>query len=121
MTLLEASPDLVGITDVANLLDVTRQAIRKLVDKSHGDFPPPVYDNKVAIYRFTDVLKWMRENTRREIDKPLLEIADLNRLINLFRDAKSSEPANKAIDTCLGRSIPKNIRAILSTTPQHVR
>jgi hypothetical protein len=121
VVLLEASPDLVGITDVANILDVTRQAIRKLVDKSHGAFPSPIYDNAVAIYSFSDVLKWMRENTRREIDGPLQEIADLNRLINLYRDAKRSAPTNEAIDSCLGQSIPKDVRAILGATPQLIR
>lgn len=119
--LFEASPDLVGITDVASILDVTRQAIRKLVDKSHGAFPPPVYDNSLAIYRFSDVLKWMKVNTRREIKESLQEIADINRVLNLYRDAKRSEPTNDAIDRCLGQSIPKDIRAILSDTPQLTR
>ena len=116
--LLEASPDLVGITDVANILDVTRQAIRKLVDKSRGAFPSPVYDNSFAIYRFSDVLRWMNENTRREIDASLQEVADINRVLNVYRDAKRSEPANEAIDDCLGQSIPKEVRAILNGTPQ---
>lgn len=111
--LLEASPDLVGITDVASILDVTRQAIRKLVDKNYAAFPSPVYDNSFAIYRFSDVLKWMSENTRREIKAPLQEVADINRVLNLYRDARKLEPANDAIDNCLGRSIPKDIRAIL--------
>jgi len=116
--LLEASPDLVGITDVASILDVTRQAIRKLVDKSHGAFPSPVYDNSFAIYCFSDVLKWMSENTRREIAAPLQEVADINRALNLYRDAKRSEPANESIDNCLGQSIPEDVRAVLSDTPQ---
>lgn len=111
--LLEASPDLVGITDVASMLDVTRQVIRKLVDKNYAAFPSPVYDNSFAIYRFSDVLKWMSENTRREIKAPLQEVADINRVLNLYRDARKLEPANDAIDNCLGRSIPKDIRAIL--------
>lgn len=119
--LVEASPDLVGITDVANILNVTRQAIRKLVDKSHGQFPTPVYDNTFAIYRFSDVLRWMRENTRRKINDPLFDIANINRVINLYKDAKRTEPTNEEIDKCLGQVIPKDVRAILCETSHPAR
>jgi len=38
---IEAAPDFVGVPDIAKLLDVSRQAIGKLIDKYEPFVPPP--------------------------------------------------------------------------------
>jgi len=47
--LLEASPDLVGLTDVALLLGVTRQNVRKLILSCDAPSPSPLHDGKPTI------------------------------------------------------------------------
>jgi hypothetical protein len=42
--LVEASPDFVGLTDIANFLGFSRQNMRKLLIKSGPNFPLPVHD-----------------------------------------------------------------------------
>ena len=48
--LVEAAPDFVGLTDIANILGFSRQNMRKLVIKSGPNFPLPVHDGKPAIW-----------------------------------------------------------------------
>lgn len=45
--LIGATPDLVGRTDVAEVMDVSRQNMRKLVS-NHPSFPFPVHDGQSA-------------------------------------------------------------------------
>ena len=39
--LIEAAPDFVGLSDVAEVMGMTRQNIRKLMVKHSASFPPP--------------------------------------------------------------------------------
>ena len=61
--LIEASPDLVGITDVASLLGVTRQNVRKLIVGSDAPEPVPVHAGKPTIWRLASVLRWLVERS----------------------------------------------------------
>jgi hypothetical protein len=47
--LVEVSPDLVGLTDVAELVGVTRQNVRKLMLSHAEDFPAPVRDGSAIL------------------------------------------------------------------------
>ena len=49
-TLVEAAPDFVGLTDVAELIGMSRQNIRKLMLSHRPPFPLPVHDGKTAIW-----------------------------------------------------------------------
>ncbi|MDU6389703.1 MAG: DNA-binding protein, partial [Pantoea sp.] len=46
--LIEAAPDFVGLTDVADIIGVSRQNMRKLMLSHSPHFPPPVHDGKTA-------------------------------------------------------------------------
>lgn len=58
--LIEATPDLVGLTDVAEFVGVSRQNMRKLMLAHSGTFPPPVHEGSTAIWHLADVLEWLR-------------------------------------------------------------
>ena len=85
--LVEASPDLVGLTDIANLLGFSRQYMRKLVLKNGPECPLPVHEGKPAIWRLATVLAWFNEQQIRKIDEALLGISRINMQCNLFKES----------------------------------
>ena len=120
--LIEASPDYVGLTDIANMLSVTRQYVRKLKEENSGAFPVPVHEGRSAIYHLSEVVKFvLRYNTKREIDKSLQEVAALNMRLNVLRQVKTIASSSKENEYCVGLTIPKEIQDILEYNPQLVR
>jgi predicted DNA-binding transcriptional regulator AlpA len=83
---LEATPDFVGITDMASLLGFSRQNMRKILTKSGPDFPPPVHDGNRPIWHLEAVLTWFTNKQCRAIDKGLLEISRVNMYCNYARE-----------------------------------
>lgn len=72
--LLEASPDYVGVTEIAEILAVTRQGARKIIENA-ASFPAPVHDGTSTLYRLAPVLYWCLREGRRPVDVTQLEIA----------------------------------------------
>jgi len=85
--LVEAAPDLVGLTDIANLLGFSRQYMRKLVMQSGSEFPLPVHEGRPAIWHLATVLGWFRDRKARDFDEALLEVSRINMQCNLFKEA----------------------------------
>lgn len=85
--LIEASPDFVGLTDIANFLGFSRQNMRKLLIQSGPNFPLPVHDGKPAIWHLSTVLEWFTSVKGRELDGSLLEVCRINMQCNLVKDA----------------------------------
>lgn len=85
--LVEASPDLVGLTDVADLMGCSRQNVRKLM-LTHPGFPPAVHEGAQALWHLRPVLGWFAETQRRQVDDMLLELADATMTMNLAREAR---------------------------------
>jgi len=85
--LVEATPDLVGLTDIAKLLGFSRQYMRKLAVKKGAGFPLPIHEGKPAIWHLSTVLSWLSDSNTREFDESLLEIARVNRQCNLVKEA----------------------------------
>lgn len=83
---IEAAPDFVGITDIANLLGFSRQNMRKILEKSGTDFPPPVHGGTRPIWHLEPVLSWFASNQSRTIDNALLETARVNRYCNYAKE-----------------------------------
>jgi hypothetical protein len=83
---VEATPDLVNLSDIASLLGFTRQYMQKLADEGGSNFPLPVHDGKRAIYHLEAVLRWLMIDRGRRIDMPLLETAVVNRQFNHARE-----------------------------------
>ena len=75
---VEATPDFVGVPDIAKLLDVSRQYIGKILKANGSDFPPPIHDGNRAIWHLEVVLRWLTERRMRKIDERLLEISRVN-------------------------------------------
>ena len=93
--LVEAAPDMVGLTDIADILGFTRQNMRKLMLRN-PDFPPPFHDGKPSIWHLAKILRWMGEKNMYKIDKTLLDIATVTMQFNIARDIQELEPAFQA-------------------------
>lgn len=92
-TLAEASPDLVGLTDVAELLHVTRQNVRKLIVDCEALAPAPVHEGRPTIWHLAKVLGWLREEKNYPIEENLAELAYVTMQINLAVGSKDTDRA----------------------------
>jgi predicted DNA-binding transcriptional regulator AlpA len=92
--LIEAAPDYVGLTDVAELVGVSRQNLRKLM-AAHLDFPCPVHEGSSQIWHLELVLRWLtgRVGSHR-FEKRLLEIAQVTMQCNLTKEVSRLEPVH---------------------------
>jgi predicted DNA-binding transcriptional regulator AlpA len=87
-TLIEAAPDFVGLTDVADAIGVTRQNMRKLMLSNPTTFPSPVHEGSAAVWHLAEILKWLSAKGTYRLEQTVREIAETTMQINL---AKSSE------------------------------
>jgi len=85
-SLVEATPDFVGLTDVAELLGFSRQYMRKLMMKSGATFPSPVHEGKPSIWHLSNILHWLKENNKIEVEDTLIDIANVNKEFNLVKE-----------------------------------
>ncbi|NLQ16995.1 DNA-binding protein [Marinomonas sp. M1K-6] len=86
-TLIESNPDLVGVSDIAGILKVSRQAVQKMVNKHIMTFPTPVHSGSTQIWHLANVLAWSAAHTSHShINDSLIEIAEASRKINLARE-----------------------------------
>jgi predicted DNA-binding transcriptional regulator AlpA len=90
--LTEAGPDYVGLTDVADMLEMSRQNLRKLMLTHFAAFPPPVHEGSASVWRLADLLGWLAERGYG-IDPALIETAHAARQVNLAKDAAHMSPA----------------------------
>ena len=93
---IEASPDLVGVTDVASLLGVTRQNVRKLIVSCDAPGPVPVHAGKPTIWRLAGVLRWLVREKRYPIPPELLEVAEATMQLNLAVALRDADPRAQA-------------------------
>lgn len=86
--LVEASPDFVGLTDVADIVGFTRQNMRKLMISNGTTFPVAVHEGKPALWHLASILTWLSEQRQRPIDAVLLDIARTNMTLNIAKEAR---------------------------------
>ena len=90
--LVEAMPDFVGLTDVADMLGFSRQNMRKIVIKYGALFPPPAHEGKSSFWHLSRILDWLAENQQYHIDKSLHELAKINMALNITLEHQSIDP-----------------------------
>ena len=86
-SLIEAAPDLVGLSDVADILGYSRQNIRKLMMNNLASFPVPVHEGKAMLWHLSSILTWVKERDKYRIDELLLDIANTNMQLNLAKES----------------------------------
>jgi len=86
--LIEAKPDLVGLSDLSKVFGISRQAMRKIW-QSNADFPPPIYEGSTLLWHLRTVLEWSMNQQARHVAPELFEVTSATMGINLARDLKT--------------------------------
>lgn len=87
--IVEASPDFVGLTDLANLLGCTRQNVQKLISKDNLHRPPAVYEGGQSVWHLAELLTWLDRHKDYKFEESLMEIAETTMSLNLAKQAKT--------------------------------
>ena len=90
--LVEAAPDFVGLTDVAEVTGMTRQNMRKLMLAYATEFPAPVHEGNPSVWHLSDILMWLISRGGYRIDTSLLDIAKTAKQVNLAKEVRELEP-----------------------------
>ncbi len=92
--LIEVAPDLVGLTDVADVIGVSRQNMRKLWLNPANSFPNPIHEGSSAIWHLYHILAWLqtRKGDKYNIEPNAIEVAKVAMQVNIAREAKQILP-----------------------------
>ncbi len=85
-TLIEATPDLVGLTDAAELMGMTRQNMRKLMLANAATFPPPIHEGSASIWHLAEILAWMQTRGTYVLKQNLVEISRMAMQVNVAKE-----------------------------------
>lgn len=91
--LIEATPDIVGLSDIAEVLNFSRQNMRKLMLNNISSFPAPIHEGKVSLWHLSNVLTWFKKEKSHAIDDQLIDIAKANMQLNFVKEVFNLEPA----------------------------
>lgn len=86
--LVEAAPDFVGLTDVAEIVGVSRQNMRKLMLTHRESFPAPVHEGSASIWHLAEVLVWLDGKGSYVLERGVLETAQATLEVNLAKEAR---------------------------------
>jgi len=86
--LIEVAPDLVGLTDIADVVGVSRQNMRKLMLAYPGSFPTPVHEGSASIWHLADVLAWLQARGSYSLAKGVLEVARAALRVNVLKEGQ---------------------------------
>jgi hypothetical protein len=81
--LVEASPDLVGLTDIAEIMGFSRQNMRKLIMPGCAGGPAPVHESRPSLWHLGPVLVWLRDERGYVISADLIGLAQVTMQLNL--------------------------------------
>lgn len=81
--LIEATPDFVGLTDIADILGFTRQNMRKIMENNIDEFPLPIHEGSSSIWNLFNILDWIKKKNLYEVKNSLLDISKTNMIINI--------------------------------------
>lgn len=85
-SLIEVSPDLVGLTDVADAVGVSRQNMRKLMLSHVGSFPAPVHEGTTSLWHLADVLAWLQAKGGYTLSDELMQVAQVALQVNISKE-----------------------------------
>lgn len=85
--LVEASPDIVSISDISSILGHSRQYTRKLFNSDISSLPAPIHIGNPSIWHLSEVLNWLKLIGKQEskINENLFELSNITRQINIKR------------------------------------
>lgn len=121
--LIESSPDMVSLSEAAEIIGCSRQNIRQLMLSHDKTAPVPHHaGSKLSVYRLVDILNWLdNDKSTREIDISLKEVAKANKEINTFNvmgllSLQLTEPDNDNLTSKLLSNSPFELFNKITTT-----
>lgn len=101
--LIEVAPDLVGLTDVADIVGVSRQNMRKLMLAHPGSFPTPVHEGSAAIWHLADVLAWLEARGGYSLSAEVLDVARVALHVNVAKERRRlPRAASRELEALVG-------------------
>lgn len=101
--LIEVAPDLVGLTDVAEIVGVSRQNMRKLMLAHPGSFPAPVHEGSTSIWHLADLLTWLQARGGYALAEDVLDVARVAMQANVAKERlRLPKAAAKELDALVG-------------------
>ncbi|MGB3430448.1 helix-turn-helix transcriptional regulator [Achromobacter sp.] len=101
--LIEAAPDLVGLTDVAEIVGVSRQNMRKLMLAHPGTFPLPIHEGSTSIWHLADVLAWLQARGGYPQAERVADVARVALQVNAAKEGQRvSRSASKELQALVG-------------------
>ena len=101
--LIGVAPDLVGLTDVADIVGVSRQNMRKLMLAHPGSFPAPVHEGNASIWHLADVLSWLQAKGNYSLAKDVLDVARVALQVNVAKESQRlPRSASKELQALVG-------------------
>ena len=91
-TLVEAAPDFVGLSDVAQVLGLTRQNMHKLMNRYRHSFPSPVHEGRTTIWRLAQIRSWLHAKGSYDLEDSLIELSQATMQVNIAKDAAMAAP-----------------------------
>lgn len=102
-TLVEAGPDFVGLTDVAEVVGLSRQNMRKLMLGHYQRFPAPVHSGNPSVWHLAQVLEFLKER-QYAFPTQLQDVAHTAMQINIAKE-------QPLLDLRLASSIQQRLHA----------
>jgi hypothetical protein len=84
--LVQVGPDLVGLTEMAEIFSFSRQNMRKYAtgksSLAHTSFPTPTVIGEPSLWHLAEIVSWFQRNTEKTLPPNLLEISKATATIN---------------------------------------
>lgn len=90
--LIEATPDLVGLTDVAEIVGMSRQNLRKLMLANPDTFPDPVHEGSASLWHLSEILAWLDARGSYALERSVIDIASAALQVNLLKQRRHQSP-----------------------------
>ena len=89
--LIEATPDIVNISEISSILGHSRQYTRKLFNSDTSSLPAPIHIGNPSIWHLSEVLDWLKSVGKQEnkINENLFELSHITRQINIKRQLEA--------------------------------
>lgn len=101
--LIEVAPDLVGLTDVAEMVGVSRQNMRKLMLAHPNSFPMPVHEGSASIWHLADVLAWLKANGSYSLARDIQDVARVALQVNVAKEGRRlSRSTSEELEALVG-------------------
>jgi len=101
--LIEVEPDLVGLTEVAEMVGVSRQNMRKLMLAHPGSFPTSVDEGSASIWHLADVLTWLQAKGSYSLAKDVLDVARVALQVNMAKEGQRlSRSTSEGLEALVG-------------------